>query len=60
MAKKYKIKVVALIENDPILGVKYGEQEIVLSEEQYNKYNEYSKLQKRNANVIRTTSTRQK
>jgi len=60
MAKKYKIKVVALIENDPILGVKYGEQEIVLSEEQYNKYNEYSKVQKRNANVIRTTSTRQK
>ena len=60
MAKKDKIKIVTLIENDPILGVKYGEQEIIISKEEYNKYNEYSKIQKQNTNMIRVTRTKQK
>ena len=33
MAKQDKIKIVTLIENDPILGVKYGEQEIIISKD---------------------------
>ena len=57
---KHKIKVVTLIENDPITGVKYGEQEIILNEEQYNKYTEYAKVQKRNANMIKSSRTTQK
>lgn len=60
MGKTETITIVALLENDPITGVKYGEQEIIISKEEYNKYNEYSKIQKQNTNMIRVTRTKQK
>lgn len=60
---KQKIKIVTLIENDPILGVKYGEQTIVLNEDtqQQTKYVEqYNTAKSRNQQLMNKSRTTQK
>ena len=63
MSKKKTITVVALLENDPITGVKYGEKEITSDEqttlrpEDIKKYLAYKT---RNKEIIRKNHTMQK
>ena len=68
MANKESITVVALLENDPITGVKYGEQKIILSEDEYGaqpteaqkQYDKYVRIKARNNAKIKNERTKQK
>ncbi len=63
MSKQYTMKIVTIIENDPILGVKYGEKEITLSDKDINRMNHinrYLSIKARNNYMLNKNRTTQK
>ena len=55
------LTIVALIENDPITGVKYGEQKITIGEKQRQKHiNRYLSIKARNRQLIDKNRTTHK
>ena len=61
MSKKQTIKIVTLINNDPILGVQYGEKEITIAELLRQKHiDRYLRIKARNGLLIAKNRTTQK
>lgn len=62
MAKQKTMKIVTIIEDDPILGVKYGEKEIALSQENVRQLHiaGYLSIKARNRHLLNKNRTTQK